>query len=156
MAASIATYKAQFERLHRAKIKGLLAPHKIILLLAILDQVEECLVHGEAGRDVVRQHPMAFRPHLEYFFYKEWNLHVKSDVFRPSYENPLIHMQYEPFYRLVSKLDDTGRPIPYSGAHSLTALEKAFVGIRLDAELIELLIDENNRKEMRRYLIDLL
>ena len=156
MAASISIYKAQFERLHRAKIKGLLAPHKIILLLAILDRVEDCLVHGEAGRDVVRQHPMAFRPHLEYFFYKEWNLHVKSDVFRPSYENPLIHMQYEPFYRLVPKVDDTGQPMPYSGAHSLPALEKAFVGIQLDAELIELLMDDAARKEIRNYLIEIL
>lgn len=156
MAALVATYKAQFERLHRAKIKGVLAPHKIILLLAIIDRIEECLVHGEAGKNVIRLHPIAFRPHLEYFFYKEWNLHVKGEVFRPSYENPLIHMEYEPFYKLVHKVDAAGQPVAYSGTHSLPALEKAFVGIQLDAELIELLMDDAARKEIRNYLIEIL
>lgn len=156
MSLSLSKYKEHFAKLHRSKIRGVYAPHKVILLLAILDRMEDLLVHGRVGLDVIHNVPFAIRPQLEKHFFNEWHIHVHSDVFKPSYENPLIHMQYEPFYRLVSKVDDTGQPMPYSGAQSLTALEKAFVGIRLDAELIELLIDENNRKEMRLYLIDLL
>lgn len=151
----LAEYKAQFEHLHRANIKGARAPHKIILLLAIIDRIEECLVHGEAGREVLRRQPIAFRPHMEYFYFKEWNIHVKSEVFRPSYENPLAHMEYEPFYHLVRKTDAAGQPVPYSGAHSLSALENAYEGIQLDAELLELLLnDADSRQQLRNVLLN--
>lgn len=151
----LAKYISQFEHLHRANIKGETAPHKIILLLAIMDRIGECLVHGEAGREVLRRQPIAFRPHLEYFYFKEWNIHVKSETFRPSYENPLAHMEYEPFYHLVRKSEATGQPVPCSGAHSLSALENAYEGIRLDAELLELLLNDTDaRQQLRNVLLN--
>lgn len=148
-------YKSQFEHLNRANVRGERAPHKVILLLAIMDRINECLLHGEAGRETVMAHPIAFRPHLEYFYFKEWNIHVQSEVFRPSYENPLVHMEYEPFYHLVHKADATGQLMPYSGAHSLSALEKSYEGIRLDAELLELLLtDADARQQLRNVLLN--
>lgn len=151
----LATYKSQFERLNRANVRGERAPHKVILLLAIMDRINECLRHGDEGRQSMLNHPIAFSPHLEYFYYKEWSLHVKSEVFRPSYENPLVHMEYEPFYHLVRKTDAAGQPVPYSGAHSLSALEKAFEGIQLDAELLELLLnDADSRQQLRNVLLN--
>lgn len=150
-------YKFQFSNLHRAKIKGEKAPHKIILLLAIIDRAEEIMMHGDAGREVLLNAPLAFRPHLEYFFYKEWNLHVHSKVFKPSYENPLIHMEYELFYHLIPRIDnDTHSPVPFSGSHSVSALEKAFDGIKLENELSLLLTEQENRTLLRTFLIELL
>jgi len=154
MPTALEKYKKQFASLNRSNVRGQLAPHKIILLLAIIDRIEECLMHGEPGKEVVRKSPIAIRPHLEYFFHKEWNIHVHSDVFQPSYENPIIHMQSEPFYHLTPRIDpQTNLPIGCTSERSISALDQAYVGIQLDTDLIELLLEDRPRKELRDLLL---
>lgn len=133
-------YTYAFSHLNRNKLRGEVAPHKPVLLLAIIDYVEEKLL-TEEGREQLNQ-PIPFRPTLESKFKCIWNRYVHSEVFKPSFVNPIIHMQSEPFYHLVPQPSRN-----YDGEHSMLAIESAYHGILLDSELMNSLsskIPDNN------------
>jgi hypothetical protein len=60
-------------------------------------------------------------------------------------------MQSEPFYHLIPYADRV-----YEGIHSMLAIESAFHGIRLDSELMQLIIQQDTREQLRQVLIDLI
>ena len=59
----ILKFKTYFSHLNRNKLRGEVAPHKPVLLLAIIDYVEEKLL-TEEGREQLKQ-PIPFRPELQ-------------------------------------------------------------------------------------------
>ena len=142
-------YTYAFAHLNRNKLRGEVAPHKPVLLLALIDYIEEKMLTAE-GREQLKQ-PIPFRPTLESKFKCTWNRYVHSEVFKPSFVNPIIHMQSEPFYHLVPR---TNRG--YDGTHSMLAIESAFHGIQLDSELMQLIIQQDTRQKLRQVLIDMI
>ena len=140
------TYKTYLSAMNRNKLRGELAPHKPTLMLAITDWIEEKMLTKE-GREELKE-PIPFRPELQAKFNHRWTLHVHTEVFQPSYINPIIHMQYEPFYRLVPHPDKH-----YNGIQSFMALESAFRGIQLNTELMQLIMQKDTREELRKLLI---
>ncbi len=112
-------YTYAFSHLNRNKLRGEVAPHKPVLLLAIIDYVEEKLLTEEC-REQLKQ-PIPFRPEQQSKFNHRWTKHVHSEVFKPSFVNPIIHMQNEPFYHLIPYADRV-----YDGTHSMLAVESAF------------------------------
>lgn len=142
-------YTYAFSHLNRNKLRGEVAPHKPVLLLAIIDYVEEKLL-TEEGREQLKQ-PIPFRPELQSKFNHRWTKHVHSKVFKPSFVNPIIHMQNEPFYHLI--------PHPnrmYDGTHSMLAVESAFQGIQLDNELMQLIFQPDTRTQLRQTLHEMI
>lgn len=142
-------YLRDFRRMNRAKLKGETAPHKIILLLAILDLVEQ-----KGGKLIPTNRLYELIPFgcgLDKYFMEEWTKHVHSTTFKPSIENPLIHMASEPFYSLKRK-EDAPDEVP----HSLSSIKKAYVGIHLEENLITLMLEPATRDRLRSALIDII
>lgn len=142
----ILKFKTYFSHLNRNKLRSEVAPHKPVLLLAIIDYVEEKLL-TEEGREQLKL-PIPFRPELQSKFNHRWTKHVHSEVFKPSFVNPIIHMQNEPFYHLIPYADRV-----YDGTHSMLAVESAFQGIQLDSELMLLIIQQDTRQQLKELLV---
>ena len=142
-------YKAHIEKLNRAKLNGELAPHKLIFLLAIIDEVERKTSHPKYGEVVTER--FAISNLLESFFNEEWSKHVHSDVFKPTIANPLIHMTYEPFYELIPFGGKN-----WNGLYSMKSIKDTFKGFQIDKEFVELMKNPTTRKELRKHIENLL
>lgn len=144
-------YKRCFLHLTRSGRKGEKAPHKPILLLAMIDRVESLVNMGIAGDRMIHQNLIDLNPKLEQFFYKHWNTYVTSEAFSPSFSTPFYHMEREPFWKLVLKKN----AVPQGGQNE-TNLYKFYIGAEIDEELMSLLLDANIREELRTFLINML
>lgn len=135
-------YATDFTSLHTAKIAGKQAPHKAVLLLAIMDLVE-------AG--VITSPKIVLNENLEDAFGKVWKQYIGSSlIFTPKVATPFWHMQNEPFYqlRLNSGQSVSGMKAQYSVRW---LRENSYATI--DRELFELMKEENTRAELRVVLI---
>lgn len=160
-------YIEAFSHLHTAKVKGYKAPHKAVLLLAIIDLVEE---------SVIASPRIKLSDELVERFNKVWHHYLgTSAIFTPDIAKPYFHMQYESFWRLVEhdekelsmvaekgpwvegKMDLTGSPIRKDlpqGSYSVKAMRKAFAYAEIDNMLFELLQNADARAMMRVVLIN--
>lgn len=146
---SLTYYKTCFLRLNRSVRKGEKAPHKPVLLLAMIDRVEQLLSMGVAGHRMINQNLIDLNPKLEQFFYNNWNLHVESELFSPSFSTPFFHMEGEPFWKLALKKD--AKP---QGSQGESHLYKYYLGAYIDEELMLLLLEDDARNELRQLLIE--
>lgn len=144
-------YKKCFLNLKRSARKGELAPHKPVLLLAIIDRVEQLLSMGVAGNRMINQCLIDLNPKLEHSFYNNWNLYVESELFTPSFSTPFFHMEGEPFWKLALKKD--AQP---QGSQGESHLYKYYLGAYIDEELMLLLLEEDARNELRQLLIEMI
>lgn len=125
-----------------AKIAGRQAPHKAVLLLAVMDLVE-------AG--VITSPRVVLTEKLEEAFDRVWRRYVSASIiFTPKVATPFWHMQNEPFWRLClnNGQDLAGMKARYS-VHWLRENTYAL----LDPELFSLMRDESARAQMRVLLI---
>ena len=140
MQDNLTKYIAQFQRLNTNKRAGVEAPHKPILLLAIMDLVESGLING-ARIELSEQ--------LERTFLHNWKRYVGSSLlFQPKVATPFWHMQNEPFYRLYT---NDGKELPGS-PYSVKKLRENTYAI-LEKSLLELMKDENCRAQLRVVLV---
>lgn len=147
---NLSYYKRCFIQLNRSARKGEKAPHKPILLLAMIDRVEQLVSMGVAGHRMINQSLIDLNPKLEQFFYKNWNQYVKSELFAPSFSTPFFHMESESFWKLALK---TGaKP---QGSQGESHLYKYYLGAYIDEELMLLLLEKDIRNELRNLLIDM-
>lgn len=84
-------YIDAFSSLHTAKVKGHNAPHKAVLLLAIIDLIEEELImtpYIDLSDELVER------------FNDIWHKYLgTSAIFTPDICKPYFHMQHESFWR---------------------------------------------------------
>lgn len=140
MQEKLKEYIAQFQRLNTNKRAGIDAPHKPILLLAILDLVESGAI-GSARIELSEQ--------LESAFLHNWKRYVGSSLlFQPKVATPFWHMQNEPFYQLYT---NDGKELAGS-PYSVKKLRENTYAI-LDKDLFELMKDENSRAQLRVVLV---
>ena len=135
-------YSTALTSLHTAKIAGKQAPHKAVLLLAIMDLVE-------AG--VITSPKIVLTEKLEENFGKVWKYYIGSSlIFTPKVATPFWHMRNEPFYRLYlnNGLDVSGMKAQYSVKW---LRENTYATI--DQRLFSLMGDENARAEFRVILV---
>ena len=135
--------------MNRPKIRGELAPHKPVLLLAITDVVEDYIQQGDIEK--ILNQPIPFRPLLESKFKEEWHRHVSSEKFKENFITPIVHMQNEPFYQLIKR----GK-YKRTYVSTIETIEYYFKGISIDSKLLLLMIDSNAREELRKLLIELI
>lgn len=98
----------QLTHLSTAVVMGRKAPHKAILLLAIMDLVE-------AG--IIAKPQIVLTQELENAFEKEWHRFIGSPlVFKCVIATPFWHMRNEPFYTLYlnSGAEVSNQVNPYS------------------------------------------
>lgn len=140
MQDNLTKYSAQFRSLNTNKRAGIDAPHKPILLLAIMDLVESGAI--ESTR-------IELTELLEKAFLRTWKRYVGSSLlFQPKVATPFWHMQNEPFYKLYTNdgKDLSGSP------YSVKKLRENTYAI-LDKDLFGLMNDENSRAQLRVVLV---
>lgn len=141
----LAKYLNQLKKLRRAKTERLgAAPHKPILLLAIMDGIEK----GE-----IFSNRISITPELVLSFKDIWSRLVISNH-TANFALPFFHMKSEPFWRLVS-LNDASIPVSSSGSiKSLSALKDSLAFAEIDKELLTLLFDPVAREVIKIELLD--
>ncbi len=153
-------YIDAFSSLHTAKVKGHKAPHKAVLLLAIIDLVEE----GAILTPYIR-----LTDRLNDKFNEVWHRYLgTSAIFTPDICKPYFHMQHESFWRLVEKeeavLGMAAEPSPWvqpkkerkdlpKGSYSVEAMRRAFAFAEIDGILFDLLQNSDARAMLRVVLI---
>lgn len=134
-------YVDLFSRLKVNKIGGQVAPHKPILLLAILDLVE-C--------EMIMLPQIELREALIAAFKWNWVHLVQKDIrFKPVISTPFYHMCGEPFWRLVPK-DPSYAP----NTTNITTLREHYEYAEIDSELFILMLDADARLRLRKVLIE--
>ena len=154
-------YIDAFSSLHTAKVKGHKAPHKAVLLLAIIDLIEE---------EVILTPYIDLSDGLTEKFEAVWHRYLgTSSIFTPDICKPYFHMQHEPFWRLVeineadygmaaepnpsegSKKEQKELP---KGSYSVQGLRRAFAYAEIDETLFQLLQNGDARAILRVVLIN--
>lgn len=154
-------YIEAFSHLHTAKVKGHKAPHKAVLLLAIIDLVEDGLLISPR---------IKLSDELEDRFNKVWHHYLgTSAIFTPDITKPYFHMQHEPFWRLVeheeSEILMVAEDCPWiegkkvvkdlpQGSYSVKAMRNAFAYAEIDNMLFQLLQNTDARAMLRVILIN--
>ena len=154
-------YIDAFSSLHTAKVKGHKAPHKAVLLLAIIDLIEE---------DVILTPYIDLSDGLIEKFKAVWHRYLgASAIFTPDICKPYFHMQHESFWRLVEvKEADYGivaEPNPSieskkerkdlpKGSYSVESMRRAFAHAEIDDMLFHLLQNSDARAMLRVVLIN--
>lgn len=124
---AILRYKDYFSHLNRSKRNNELAPHKIILLLAILSLYNDSEQQKRAE--------ITLDDKLKRLFSQYWNKEVNSDIWKNNINQPWRYMESEPFWH-KSKSDPNCSYI--------------------DTELQGLLKEKATRKILEAFLINLL
>jgi len=138
-------YLHKFSKLNRASKNGVKAPHKPILLLALIQSISI----GD-----IRDNKIYITPQLVANFKDHWNWLVKGNVFTPNFSLPFFHMRSEKFWHLQTSL---GKEILLTSSNSIKsfsqlreALEFAF----LDEALFELLMNSDIRIAFTNFLFE--
>ena len=138
----LAYYETCFGHLNVNKMGGQVAPHKPILLLAIMDLVE-CeiilLPQIELGEALIAA------------FKWIWVRLVPKDThFKPVIGTPFYHLSGEPFWKLVPK-DPSYAP----NTTNVTTLREHYEYAEIDSELFVLMLDVDARQHLRKVLIEI-
>ena len=137
----LAYYEQLFAHLNVNKMSGQVAPHKPILLLAIMDLVE-C--------EMIMLPQVELREALIAAFKWNWVRQVQKDIrFKPVIGTPFYHMCGEPFWRLVPK-DPSYAP----KTTNITTLREHYQYAEIDPELFVLMLDTDARQRLRKVLIE--
>ena len=155
-------YIEAFSHLHTAKVKRRKAPHKAVLLLAIMDLVE-C--------NFIRNPRIELTDELVRKFNSVWKRYLgESSIFTPDITKPYFHMQYEPFWNLVEKHDlgallvaedkswSMGELVRTKslppGGYSVKSMRNAFECAEIDKRLFEIMQNADARAMLRVILIN--
>ena len=140
-------YMSAFEKIKISIMRGVKAPHKPLLLWAILNLCK---------RGIINDNHIILSSELVGEFKRLWRLYIgeqnsgdsilvaeglamdipHSYPFKCSIENPYYHLQHEPFWRLVKNEKGKDRKF-YS---SLKALRDGFAYAEIDQELYDLMV----------------
>ena len=133
-------------------MKGFAAPHKPLLLLAIIDLV---------GAGLIRSNRIELTEELITQFKNNESRYIgDSPLFTPDICKPFYHMQSEPFWQLIPKVEEVGmaaeqslsrtkRPVSYS----VSSIRSKYHYAVIDPKLLQLMQDKNARAYLRVTLI---
>ena len=142
---TIEIYKKYFSSLKTSTRNGEKAPHKIILLLTIIDLIRQDYSFRSSNL-------IELSDRLEAAFVTKWRELVDSKSFEANIAMPFYHMKSEPFWHLEYK--DYIEPTDLPESPALSSLRGALKGAEIDNELRKLLISSSSRKELRDILIN--
>lgn len=138
-------YLNQLRKLRRAKSKKMgAAPHKPILLLAIIEGIEQ--------KDIFSNR-ISITPELVLSFKNIWSKLVITPH-TPNFALPFFHMKSEPFWKLVS-LDGAVIPVTASRSiKSLNGLKDSLAFAEVEKDLMAFLFDPVSREVVKSELLD--
>ena len=143
-AAAVAYYERCFDQLHCAKhpILGE-APHKPILLLALMQMVET---------ETLKSQQIGLTPLLQQTFEKAWYRYVRTQH-KMNLAQPFYHMQYEPFWNIQRKATSNDDFYHKNKMKSLYSLQQQVDYATIDDELWACWQDKNSRENLAAFLI---
>ena len=145
--SSVEYYIDAFKNMKCHKLGGIKAPYKRIFMLSIIDLLEGC-----SGSDW-QPNELIIEPttHLESFFKNNWNKHPWY-VLKFGYDinNVIFYMQEEPFYTLKVINEE---PRCYENR---LKINDSYYAIKLNADLVKLLINSETRQQLRTTLEEML
>lgn len=131
-----------FQNMNCARMKGQVAPHKSMMLLAVMRGIE------------LRELTNGFVPvneRMKALFENCWKKYVgDSPVFNPVFSTPFFHLDYEPFWTLL-KRPEWEEKREYS---SFQTLRKNYFGAMMPGDLWEYMMNDSSRKLLRRALLE--
>ena len=138
----IEKYIDQFKKINVAKRDGMKAPHKAVLLLAVIDLVE---------LGVITTPKIELTEDLESTYQNLWDRYVyNTQTFQPRLTTPFWHLSNEDFWRLRTY---SGLPVSESdNASSVKSMREKIYAL-LDVVLFEELKKAENRAKLRVILI---
>ena len=141
----LSKYLTQLKKLRRSRNKKIgPAPHKPILLLAIIEGIE---------RGDIISNRIYISPELVLYFKDIWAKLVTTSH-SPNFALPFFHMKSEPFWQLIS-LNGAVIPVTSSGSiKSLTGLKDTLAYAEIDKALMLFLFDKNSREVIKMELLD--
>ena len=140
-------YIDAFKNMKCHKLGGVKAPYKPIFMLSIIDLLERCNGSDWQPNELIIE-PTT---HLESFFKNNWNKHPWY-VLKFGYDinNVIFYMQEEPFYTLKVINEE---PRCYENR---LKINDSYYAIKLDADLVKLLINSETRQQLRTTLEEML
>lgn len=154
-------YIDAFSSLRTAKVKGYKAPHKAVLLLAVIDLIEEGTILAPC---------IELSDRVNEKFNEVWHRYLgTSSIFAPDICKPYFHLQHESFWRLVERSEvsqglaaelspwvearKVRKELP-KGSYSLQAMRRTFAYAEIDQMLFQLLQNSDARAMLRVVLIN--
>ncbi|MCQ2244008.1 MAG: hypothetical protein MJZ32_07090 [Bacteroidaceae bacterium] len=133
-------YVQELSSLTCKKTAGLIAPHKAVLLVAIID----CTKHKLVSNGLI-----PINDTLRGAFEHIWGKYIKKDSpFKPAFSTPFFHMQKEHFWKLMKTEDYVERQ-----EYSIGQLKTSFFGAKIDDELWDFFENEETRNILRDVLV---
>lgn len=149
-------YLYHFAHLHTAKLKGRPAPHKAVLLLAVMSLIE---------RGSISTPEIELTDELVDEFKKIWTEKLPTSCpFSCDISKPYFHMQHEPFWRLIEYDENYWMVAEELGlyaeekktmakGYTVSAMREKFRCAKIDNELFDIFGDEACRNEIEKLLV---
>ncbi len=150
-------YIYHFSHLHTARYKGKAAPHKAVLLLAVIELIEGGLIETNK---------IELSDILLDKFQDIWNRYKgTTSIFTPDIGKPFFHMQHEPFWNLVEYGEDNseliellGLPrmakrLPSTNKYSVKSLRESFCYAEISEGLLSLIKEPESSAKLKNTLI---
>ncbi len=141
---SLQHYSAAFSKLNRGYVGGERAPHKPVLLLAVIDSIEA----GEAFENRI-----CITPELVARFKDVWSRYVDSAGFSPNFTNPFYHLTGDRFWHLQTRSSEAARLTSSRSPKSFSGLQAWVEYAYLDEALFKLLVQRETREVLRGVLL---
>lgn len=134
-------YLSCFAGMNCNKLRGQVAPHKAMMLIAVMDEVA-C---GHITNGFVPLNDVMVRS-----FESAWQRYVGAGgVFHPVFATPFYHLGNEPFWELMKSNQHVVRK-----EYSLSALRQSFFGAKLPDDLMCYMQDAASRQLLKRVLLE--
>jgi putative restriction endonuclease len=140
----LSAYIKKFSQLRTAKINGISAPHKPILLLSIITGIEK----GE-----IKNNKIYIDPYIVATFKDLWHQLVHSTSFSANFALPFYHLKSDGFWHLYTCV---GKEILLTASHSI----KSFAQLKdvvdyasLNEDLFELFSNQHTREVLKQALL---
>lgn len=134
-------YISCFVSMNCNKYHGEIAPHKAMMLIAVMDEI----ANGHLTNGFVPHNGRMVKA-----FELAWKRYVgASNVFNPVFTTPFFHLCNEPFWKLM-KSDCFVEKKEYS----LGALRESFYGAKLSDDLFQYMEEPVSRQRLMRALLD--
>lgn len=142
----LAQYIKKFTHLRTDRSQGFPAPHKPVLLLALMDNIE---------RGAITDNKICITPELVATFMEIWGMLVKEGPFNPHFALPFFHLKSEGFWRLVP-FPGMAPAITSSGSiRSFSNLKQTIAWVEIDQELFVFMNQPESREALRGALLDI-
>jgi putative restriction endonuclease len=140
----LSAYIKKFSQLRTAKINGISAPHKPILLLSIIVGIE---------KEEIKENKICITPDLVASFKDLWHQLVHNTSFSANFALPFYHLKSDGFWQLHICI---GREVLLTASHSIKSfaqLKEVIDYASFNEDLFKLFTNQHTREVLKQTLL---